>query len=391
MTAIENGFDPILAMMRGEYVETGWLHFIATPDTKDLMHTVREKIQHILDTAHAANPAIYKKRNITFQVLEGYGQFANGESIASIDTSVRGKHVYYFSDPHGDSKHYNKDTKKFEERSLNDKLMHDILALWALKENWAKSVNLVLQNVPYARQDKSTPNKREAASLDRIWGWISDITGENGYVLCMDLHNPASKSSFKDTNFINLYSGWFVKRVVEMAREEDEWFTPVIAPADQGWYGKTSKIAEEYQFWNVISIKTRDYTTKNKVSNVNVIWDIEGKDIIVHDDILDTGGTLVTLLEKLLEKKPRSIRVAITHGLFNADAFAKLSSVIIKSNQVIKWVYVSDSVYKEIEAYEWIKRVSTSDILTNSILSIFQDFPVRRGNDTDYAAEEEKA
>lgn len=38
----------------------------------------------------------------------------------------------------------------------------------------------------------------------------------------MDLHNPASKSSFKDTNFINLYSGWFVKRVVEMAKKEDE-------------------------------------------------------------------------------------------------------------------------------------------------------------------------
>ncbi len=381
-------FDPIEAMLKGEYVETGWLHFIATSDMKDLMYQVKEQIQYILDKAHEMNSQVYKKRNITFQVIDWYLQFAGWESVTNIDSSVRWKHVYFFSDPSGDAKHINREDgpKKWQEelRSFNDKLMHDILTLWALKENGAKSVNMVLQNMPYARQDKSTPGKREAASMDRVWKWISEITWNNGYVITMDLHNPASKSSFKDTNFINLYSGWFVNKVVRIAEQEESEFSPVLSPADQWGYAKVSRIAEEYEMKNIICIKTRDYTTINKVADIKVIWDVEWKDVIVHDDILDTGGTLVTLLKEILKKKPRSIRVAITHGLFNKDAFALLSNIVIESNQVIRWIYITDTVYKDIHQHSWIKRISTKDILANTILSIFQDFGVRRWNDRDY-------
>jgi phosphoribosylpyrophosphate synthetase len=141
--------------------------------------------------------------------------------------------VYYFSDPHGDAMSIDPKSGKSETRSLNDRLMHDVFTAGALQENGARTVNLVLMTMPYARQDKATPGQRQAASLDRLAKWMSDITGQNGYIINMDLHNPASKSSFQGTNFINLYSDWFVKKVIESLRKAGQDIEPVLLPADQ--------------------------------------------------------------------------------------------------------------------------------------------------------------
>lgn len=378
-----NPVDPILSLLQWKDIETWWLHFIATPDTKQLMESVQARVQKMLDIVHEKNPTQHRKRTITTQVLDKYDQFANGESIATIEGSVRWKHVYFFSDPHGSWQ----PEKKEESRSLNDKYMHDKLVAWALKENGASSVNIVLQAMPYARQDKSTPGKRQAASMDIIWWELSRITWENGYIITTDLHNPASKSSFQWTHFINLYSGWFVKRVIDEAKEQDANFIPVLLPADQWGYTKISRIAQEYNIPNLLATKTRDYSRNNTVDDIGIVGDIEGKDIIIHDDILDTWGTLIKLLEEVLKRKPKSIRVAITHGLFNKEAFEKLSSLIIKSNGIIKWIYVTDTVNKDLWENNWVKRISTQEIISNTIFSIFERLPVKRGDDTDYIKE----
>ena len=372
--------DLIKALLNGEDIETWGLHFIATPDTQELMESVRDKVQKMLDRIHESNNVQHRKRTISTQILPIYDQFANGESIATIENSVRGKHVYLFSDPHGSWQ----PEKKDELRSLNDKYMHDKLVAGALKENGASSVNIVLQTIPYARQDKSTPNKRQAASLDIIWWELAKITWENGYIITTDLHNPASKSSFQWTHFINLYSWWFVKRVIEEAKKEDKDFEPILLPADQWWYTKISRIAQEYSIKNLLATKTRNYSKNNTVDDIGIIGDIEWTDIIIHDDILDTGWTLVKLLEEVLKRKPKSIRVAITHGLFNKEAFQKLSSLIINSSGIIKWVYITDTVNKNLWENNWVKKISTQDIISNTIFSIFQRLPVNRWNDTDY-------
>ncbi len=375
--------DDILKMLQGQYIETWWLHFIATPDTMELMEKVKEKIQFMLERAHENNPEEYKKRFVTSQIIPWYNQFANGESIADIETSVRWKHVYYFSDPQWDAQHTDGDDVEY--RSLNDKLMHDVLATWALKEHGASSVNLVMLCIPYARQDKTTPNKRQAASMDRVGWMLNNVTTENGYIITLDLHNPASKSSFQWRNFINLYTSWFVRRVIEHERDENpDNFRPILSPTDQWWYTKIMRIAEDLSLENTLTTKKRNYATKNQVSEITVIWDIEWKDLFIQDDILDTWGTLCKTLEEVLKKKPKSINLIITHGLFNKDAFSKLSNIIIDSQGVIKKVFITNSINKDIQNKNWIQVVDASDILANNILSIFRGLPVDRANDTDY-------
>lgn len=368
--------DFLEQVLEGKDIESNWLHFVATPDTIILMRKVQVKVQFLLDKAHERNPSKYQKRVVTSEVIN-YEQFANGESIVTLQESIRGKHVYLFSNPEWDA---NK-----ESQSLNDKLIHDILALDAIKVNGARSINLVIPSIPYARQDKMTTGKRQSASFDRIWRQLSDITGENGYIMTIDLHNPASKSALQATNFINFYTGWFIKRVIDKIGLKGI----ILSTADQWWDKKISWIAWELWMDYKIVLKARNYTEKNTVDKITVPDDIQWKNILIHDDILDSGGTLVKLLEEMLKKKPKSIRIAITHGLFTKDAEQKLANIIIASQWVIKKIYITNSINKT-KLPEWVEVIDCSDIFANNIASVFMGLPIERNNDKSYWYEPSK-
>ena len=373
MGILEN--DEIQDFIDGKDTESFWLHIISTPDTKILGEEVRRKIQSILDKWHKSNPKIYKKRKVTLENIETYEKFKNGESIPTLTQSVRWKHVYLLSDPHWD---YWK-----SERSLDDKIANDKLILDTAKWNGARSVNLIQSAMPYARQDKTTPWKRQSGSFDTIGREFSYFTGSNGYIMNLDLHNPASKSAFQGTNFINFHTWWFIKRCIQDMNKE-QW-NIVLSGADQWWDKKVSGIAKEYWLQKIIVIKDRDYSKKNSVNTIDIYWDIEWKDILIHDDILDTWGTLCSLLEEMLKKKPKSINIAITHWQFNGEAFEKLEKIIKKSEWVIEKVYITNSINKS-NLPEYVEVMHTDDIIANNIFSIFQWLPIKRDNDKNYSS-----
>ena len=360
-------------MIRWEYIERNGLHLLATPDTTKLMEEVRQKIQWMLDLAHSANESLYPQREVTTQTYSEYEMFASWDPIETLRESVRGKHVWTFSDPHGDFKK--------DELSINDKYAHDKLLLSAVRDNGAKTTNLVMSSFIGARQDKTTPRKRQPISVKQMAEELGRITGENGYIFVTDLHNPSSEANFRDTNLINFYTGWFVKKAIERAgfKEEDI----ILLPADEGGIKKIEGISKDIGCKSLKVIKTRDLETKNKVDEVTIIWDIEWKDIIIHDDILDTGGTLCNLLTELLKKNPKSITVCITHGMLNGKALQKVWEVMVNSQGKIKKIFISDSINKE-DLPEWIEVIPTSNILANNITNIFQGFPVDRWDDNDY-------
>jgi phosphoribosylpyrophosphate synthetase len=116
---------------------------------------------------------------------------------------------------------------------------------------------------------------------------------------------------------------------------------------------------------------------------MSVYWDIEWKDVLIHDDMLDTWWTMVTLLEKMLEKNPKSINLVITHWMFNKNAYSKLQEVIDKSNGIIKNIYISDSINKE-WLPDYVKVIKSNKIITNVITNIFKWYSIDRWDNTDY-------
>jgi len=165
---------------------------------------------------------------------------------------------------------------------------------------------------------------------------------------------------------------------------KEQW-NIVLSGADQWWDKKVSGIAKEYWLQKIIVIKDRDYSKKNSVNTIDIYWDIEWKDILIHDDILDTWWTLCSLLEEMLKKKPKSINIAITHWQFNGEAFEKLEKIIKKSEWIIEKVYITNSINKS-NLPEYVEVINTDDIIANNIFSIFQWLPIKRDNDKNYSS-----
>ncbi len=386
-----------------EKVYTWWLHLVWTADTKELVEKVKNKIQALLDIAHmkAKYPSI--REEITSEIIPNYKEFACWELISTLEDSIRWKHVYLFSDPSWDyqeevlEEDFLEEKKKWPrwtnnkllrellkarlESSLNDKLLHDLFALSLLKTHWAKTTNLVQACMPYARQDDMTPKKRQPASLEYLWKSISTSTWEDGYVITADIHNnSAARWVFSNTNFVNLYTWWFIEECIN----DIKWDNIVLSWADQWWDKKISAISDELKSKYIVVLKTRDYTKENVVDETDVYWDIEWRDILIHDDMLDTGWTMCTLLREMLKKKPRSINIAVTHGMFNWKALERLEKVIKESNWVIQNVYITNSINKK-WLPDFIKQVDLSNMLANNILRIYKGLGLERNDNTDYS------
>ena len=355
-------------------VSTFWLQLIWTPDTEKLVLATAEQIQKILNLWMENWYPRARDEVVSTMIFDSYWHFKCWESISSLKKSVRWKHNYLFSDPSGNF--------KADEYSLNDKLLSDLFLLNSIKDNGARTSNAVVPCMPYARQDKTTPKKRQSASIDLLWDWFSRITWENWYVIDMQLHNPTSKSAFRGTQFIDLYSGWMVEKVISELKLQRT--NTILSPADQWWLKTVEAIAKDVEVANIVVIKGRDYTKQNTVDKIEVFWNIEWRDVIIFDDMLDTGWTMAKLLEEMLNKNPKSINVIVSHGMFNGEAYEILSEVIEKSKWVIQNIYISDSINK-VNPPDFVKILSMKNLLANTITWIYKWFSVDRGDNKDYA------
>lgn len=383
--------------------DESWLHLIWTPDTRELVENTVEKCRALIDMRDWFWSG---EKRVTFEIFEDYESFADDTMIPTLKKRVRKQHVYVVSDPHGDFNAKRNLTEKIMEitrvsrekraeligklvgsaKTTNDKLIHDTMILDAVMwRGGAETWNLIQLAMPYARQDKVTKDKRQALSFDRIWKWFGQLLWNKWYAITLDLHNEASLTSLwqDQTSTVNLETWWFLEECLKHMWKERENTT--LSGADQGWDTKIKGIAQESQLHNITVVKSRDYSARNTVNEdaTTIVGDIEWRDILIHDDILDTGGTLCSLLKKMLEKNPKSINIAITHGMFHWPAYQRLQEIIDWSNGVIEKVFTTNSIHKE-NLPDYVEVIDTSNILANTILSIHLWQGVDRNDNTDY-------
>ena len=267
--------------------------------------------------------------------------------------------------------------------SLNDREKQSELICKAVWDNLARSVNVVQPTYPYSRQDKPPAKwirkkweweKIEPAAAALVPDYLKVLWVEN--FITMDVHNDATQLAFKGVKFINRWTSWLVKTVLERLDLENI----KLSPADQWGYAKMEKIckaiheetpdiAKEVD-WKILSvIKTRDYSKKNKVTEIDIYWDIKWKNVLIHDDILDTWGTLCTLIDELLKLWPASITVVETHWLLNGTAIEKLTKY--HKEWKLNKIFVTNSTYRE-NLPDFIEVIDTSDEFATTIASIYK-------------------
>ncbi len=332
------------------------VHLIATQDTADFVDKMKQYLCSVLWCDAVSSEVV------------AYQEDKFGRTMVSLSQSVEWKHTYVVADVNG----------KKEVPGLrvwyNDRLIQALL-LFDLADKWlAKTVNTALTCFPYSRQDKPTlwwlkeRVSREPSSAQ----FFVDVLEWFGidYALTMDVHNPAVINNSRTTKFCNLYTWWFVNHIVQILQKE--WKEDiVICPMDEWWLKKVSSISKDLCLPYLTVIKWRDLSKVNTVDIIKVYGDVQGKHIVVHDDMLDTWGSLIKLIKELNALGAASVSIVITHGMFNKDAIEKLQ--VLKNNGMFDKIYVTNSVYRDESFYpDRVEVIDCSPNFADPIASIVE-------------------
>jgi ribose-phosphate pyrophosphokinase len=221
-------------------------------------------------------------------------RFKDGEFEPCFEESIRGDDVFIIQSTFPPA----------------DNLMELLLMIDAAKRASAKRIVAVIPYFGWARQDrkvkprvpigaKLVANLLEAAGVTRI--------------MTMDLHADQIQGFF-DVPVDHLYSSFlFLEHLQKMDLDN-----LVMATPDVGGTRRANAYAKALNVDLAICYKQRKVV--NQVDSMTVIGDVEGKDVVLVDDIIDTGGTLCKAADMMLEHGARSVRACITHPLLSGNA-----------------------------------------------------------------------
>jgi ribose-phosphate pyrophosphokinase len=247
-------------------------------------------------------------------------RFADMEVFVEIEENVRGEDVFVVQ------------STSFP---ANDNLMELLITLDALRRSSARRVTAVIPYFGYARQDRKTaPRTPISAKL------VANLIMQAGAnrVLTMDLH-AGQIQGFFDIPVDNLYAAPLFSRDIE---ERYEGRDLIIVSPDVGGVLRARAIARRLHCDLAIIDKRRERAGISEV--MNVIGDVEDRDCILIDDIVDSGGTLCNAAEALIRTGARSASVYVTHGVLSGGAVARIAASPIEMMTITDSILATEAV-----------------------------------------------
>lgn len=250
-----------------------------------------------------ANPEFAKKVGDYLNIEVGIAtikKFSDGEISVQIKESVRGQDVFIIQPTCAPT---------------NDHLMELLIMVDALKRSSAKSVSAVIPYYGYARQDrKAAPRVPITAKL------VADMLEAAGIdrMITIDLH-AAQIQGFFNIPVDNLYGSVMFLDYLKSKNLKN----PIIASPDIGGVARARSYADKLGYDLVIVDKRREKANEAEV--MNIIGNVDGKDVILVDDMVDTAGTLVKAAEALKKMGATSVMACCTHGVLSGPAYDRLN------------------------------------------------------------------
>ncbi|MEX1243676.1 MAG: ribose-phosphate pyrophosphokinase [Thermoanaerobaculia bacterium] len=232
--------------------------------------------------------------------------FSDGEDYCQIDENVRGADVFVIQPTCS---------------PVNDHMMELLILLDAFRRSSASRITAVLPYFGYARQDKKDkPRVPIAAKL------MADLLTASGAdrILTMDLHT-AQIQGFFNIPVDHLFAAPVLLDAIRKLELEDL----VIVSPDVGGLTRARAIAKRLDASLAVIDKRR--TGKNETEILNVVGEVEGKDVLILDDIVDTAGTLVQAEEALRRQGARRTFAAAVHGVFSGPALDRIEASGLES------------------------------------------------------------
>jgi ribose-phosphate pyrophosphokinase len=232
-----------------------------------------------------------------------------------------------------------------------------LVVIDALRRASAKRITAVMPYFGYARQDRKVA-PRTPISAKLVANLITSAGADR--VLTMDLH-AGQIQGFFDIPLDNLYAAPVFVRDIKQNFELENL---VVVSPDVGGLVRARAIAGKIGADLAIVDKRRPRAGVSEV--MNIIGEVEGKNCIIVDDMIDSGGTLCNAAEALLIKGAKSVSAYITHGVLSGKAPERIA------NSKLKTLVITDSIQpsEETLSVKNIKIINISDLLGEAIRNI---------------------
>jgi ribose-phosphate pyrophosphokinase len=269
-------------------------------------------------------------------------RFSDGEIFFQIDENIRGMDVFIVQSTNAPASN----------------LMELFIMIDACRRASANRITAVIPYYGYARQDRKD-QPRVAISAKLVANLIT--TAGVDRVLLMDLH-ASQIQGFFDCPSDHLYSS----KVFNEHLKKLNFKNGVAVSPDVGSVKLVRAFAKALDFSLAIVDKRRPDINQAKV--MNVIGDVDGSDVVIRDDLVDTAGTLAEAADALKQKGARRIVAACTHGVLSGKAREKIEQSAIEK------LYVSDTIdIPEEKRFPKLEILSVSGVFSESILRIHEE------------------
>jgi len=287
-----------------------------------------------------------QSRYLSENIMRAYGKdlgnmslqrFSDGEMHPIINESVRGAFVFFIQST----------------GAPVDNLFETLMFIDTAKRASADYITAVIPYFGFARQDRK--DKSRVPITAKLIANLLSTAGANR-VMTMDLHADQIQGFF-DIPVDHLRSEAIFKPFLKQQSLENSLF----ACADVGGVKRARNYAKAFNTDLVICDKSR--AKPNEVNTMTVIGDVDGKDVILVDDIVDTAGTLCFAAEALREKGARSVKALCTHPVLSGNAYEKIEDSFISEMIVTDTLPIKNLSSK-------IKVLSSAELFAKAIVTV---------------------
>lgn len=234
----------------------------------------------------------------------------------------------------------------------NDNLMELLLVIDALKRSSVKEVNLIIPYFGYARQDRRA-NGRQSISAKLVANMLT-IAGADR-IITFDIHSEQI-AGFFDIPFDNLRGSWVIADEIKKMNIKDL----VIVSPDHGGVSRARSFAKLLGNAPLAVIDKRKIE-HNKPESMFILGNVNNKNVIIYDDMVDTGGTVEAAFKKLKSDGAKDIYLSVTHPVLSNEADEKLEKIGIKK------LITTNSIKRE--ESEFILQIDLSDVISDIIIN----------------------
>ncbi|MEA3430151.1 MAG: ribose-phosphate diphosphokinase [Nanoarchaeota archaeon] len=259
-----------------------------------------------------------------------------------------------------------------KERSVNDNLVEGWLTAYTLAK-WAKRVTLLCPYMVGSRQDHS---REREASTAKLIATIDQVIGLN-HAIFTDLHSPQI-AEFYDVSAENLRASNVLVPEIETELRKEGYnkviYRKVVSSPDAGGAKKARYYARKIGGRVVIGDKHRNYSLDNTVDEVMLVGEeaiSRNAVVLAVDDMIDTGGSIKRLVEKIAKRKPVAIYLACSHAILSGEAINTLDKLY--HNGLIKKLITTDSISRPnnfSKNHPWYHEISLAPMYAETIYSL---------------------